>query len=45
MIIALVEYISKNGKIAMKSFQDENLLSQFIAKLESKKTEYIVTRL
>ena len=45
MIIALVEYISKNGKITMKAFADENLLSQFIAKLESKNIEHMVTRL
>lgn len=45
MIIAFVEYIGKSGKIIMKSFADENDLERFVEKLETKKTDYIVTRL
>lgn len=43
MIIALVEYINKYGKISMKSFTKQAELDKFIAKLDSKGTEYLVT--
>lgn len=42
MIIALVEYINKYGKILMKSFTKQAELDKFIAKLDSKGTEYLV---
>jgi predicted DNA-binding WGR domain protein len=45
MIIALVEYINRNGQISMKSFTTEESLQKFIAKLESKNTKHLVTRL
>ena len=43
MIIALVEYINRYGKISMKSFTKQAELDKFIAKLDNKGTEYIVT--
>lgn len=44
MIIALVEYMNRYGKISMKSFTKENELNVFINKLESKGNKYLVTR-
>lgn len=44
MIIALVEYVNRYGKISMKSFTDEADLATFVKKLETKGTRYIVTR-
>ena len=43
MIIALVEYINRYGKISMKSFTKQDELDKFVAKLDSKRTEYLVT--
>lgn len=45
MIIALVEYINKNGKASVKGFSNEAELSEFVGKLEAKGTKHIVTRL
>ena len=45
MIIALVEYVNRYGKISMKSFTKENELEKFISKLAAKGTEYLVTRM
>ena len=44
MIIALVEYMNRYGKISMKSFTKENELNAFINKLKTKGTKYLVTR-
>lgn len=45
MIIALVEYINKNGKVTVKGFADEKVLSVFTERLESRGIDYILTRL
>lgn len=45
MIIALVEFMNKYGNISMKSFTKEADLEKFIAKLESRNAEYLVTRM
>lgn len=44
MIIALVEYVNRYGKISMKSFTDETDLAAFVKKLETKGTQHLVTR-
>lgn len=45
MIIALVEYINRNGKISVKAFSNEEKLQEFVGKLEAKGTKHLVTRL
>lgn len=45
MIIALVEYINRYGKISMKSFTKESELEKFILKLKAKGAEHLVTRM
>lgn len=43
MIIALVEYINRYGKISMKAFTNEKDLNEFVGKLEKKGTKHLVT--
>lgn len=43
MIYALVEYINKNGKISIKGFSNKEATDRFVAKLESRNAEYLVT--
>ena len=45
MIIALVEYIGRNGKVTVKSMSSEEELAAFVKKLEAKGTKHLVTRL
>lgn len=44
MIIALVEYVNRYGKITLKAFADEKELEAFVKKLEAKGTDHLVTR-
>ena len=44
MIIALVEYVNRYGKISMKSFTDETELATFVKKMETKGAQHLVTR-
>lgn len=43
MIYAMVEYINKNGKISLKGFSDKETTDKFVARLEERKCEYLVT--
>ena len=45
MIIALVEYINKNGRIAVKGFGSESDLNKFTQRLEARGVEYILTKM
>ena len=45
MIIAMVEYINKYGRITVKGFADEEKLNKFVSGLAARGTEYIVTRI
>ena len=42
-IIALVEYLNKNGKVAVKGFGEEETLKKFTDRLEVRGIEYILT--
>ena len=43
MIYALVEYVNKYGKITVKSFLNKETTNEFVARLEKRKVEYLVT--
>ena len=42
-IYALLEYINKNGNVSIKSFSDESSAREFVARLEKRNVEYILT--
>ena len=44
MIVALLEYTNKNGKVAVKGFNSWEALSEFVNKLQKRGIPHLITR-